>query len=43
MEKLWQVIGYSENAINRPRTDSIGIMFEDQVDFEQIWWHYPKL
>ena len=41
MDQMWKIIGYSEQLPFQTSYDAIGIMFENQITFEKIWWHYP--
>ena len=41
LDKTWKVLGYSLELPFYPETyPAIGIMFENQYNYEKIWWHY---
>jgi hypothetical protein len=41
LERTWKVLGYSLELPFYPQTyQAVGIMFENQHDYEKIWWHY---
>lgn len=41
-EKLFKILGYTENPPIMANYPCVAIMFERTDDFEKIWWHYEK-
>lgn len=40
MNKLYRILGYSEELPFYGNYPCVGIMFENLYNFEKIWWHY---
>lgn len=42
MDRLYRILGYTENPPVMANYPCVAIMFEDLHTFEKIWWHYEQ-